>query len=49
MSVYEKEYTMDPTSGKYKKLFNTTITEPVTGKVKPNKSYITFAGIKYEY
>lgn len=49
MSVYENEYTIDPTSGRYKKSFGSNIPEPVTGKRKPSKTYITFAGIKFYY
>ena len=49
MSVYREENTIDPTDGKYKKLFRSNEKDPVTGKYQTEKQYIMFAGIKYYY
>jgi hypothetical protein len=49
MSVYTKEYTVDPTSGKYKKLFGTSFRSPVTGRNHSGRHYIEFFGIIYQY
>jgi len=47
--MHDKEYTMDPTHGEYKKLFSTNMKDPVSGKIRPKSTYITFAGIKFYY
>jgi len=49
MSVYDTEYTIDPTQGKYKKLFRTGEKDIITGKRQEKKQYITFAGIRFYY
>ncbi len=49
MSVYDREYTIDPTHGKYKKMFRTSERDIITGKRQEHRQYITFAGIRYYY